>query len=57
MARGNTALAHVFEVEVDIEADAVAQDNVVPMSQRLTLRLGHKFVEDETFLGISVSTY
>ena len=27
------------------------------LSKRLTLRLGHKFVEDETFLGISVSTY
>lgn len=37
VARGNTALAHVFEVEADIEADAVAQNNVVPMSQRLTL--------------------
>jgi GcrA cell cycle regulator len=37
VARGNTALAHVFEVEFDIEADAVARDNVVPMSQRLTL--------------------
>lgn len=35
VARGNTALAHVFEVEV--EADPVAYDNVVPMSQRLSL--------------------
>jgi len=33
--RGNTALAQAFEVEV--ENDPVAYDNVVPMSQRLTL--------------------
>jgi GcrA cell cycle regulator len=35
VARGNTALAQVFEVEV--EADPIAQDNVVPMGQRITL--------------------
>ena len=35
VARGNTALAQVFEVEV--EADPIAHDNVVPMSQRITL--------------------
>jgi GcrA cell cycle regulator len=35
MARGNTALAQAFEVE--LEPDPIAYDNVVPMSQRLTL--------------------
>lgn len=35
VARGNTALAQVFEVEVD--ADPVTFDNVVPMNQRLSL--------------------
>ena len=35
VSRGNTALAHAFEVEM--EPDPVAYDNVVPMSQRLTL--------------------
>ncbi|MBN9581765.1 MAG: GcrA family cell cycle regulator [Afipia sp.] len=35
VARGNTALAHAFEVEA--ETDPVIYDNVVPMSQRLTL--------------------
>jgi GcrA cell cycle regulator len=35
IARGNTALAQVFEVEV--EPDPVTSDNVVPMSQRLSL--------------------
>src|ERR1700760_4147564 len=35
VSRGNTALAHAFEVE--LEADPVAFDNVVPMSQRLSL--------------------
>jgi GcrA cell cycle regulator len=35
VSRGNTALAQVFEVEV--EADAVTFDNVVPMSQRRSL--------------------
>src|SRR3979409_2212233 len=34
-SRGNTALAHAFEVEM--EPDPVAYDNVVPMSQRLSL--------------------
>ncbi len=34
-ARGNTALAHAFEVE--LESDPIAHDNVVPMSQRLSL--------------------
>src|SRR5690242_15441938 len=34
-SRGNPALAQAFEVEV--EADPIAYDNVVPMSQRLTL--------------------
>ncbi|MGO4713109.1 GcrA family cell cycle regulator [Bradyrhizobium sp. 2TAF24] len=33
MSRGNTALAHAFEVE----PDPVTYDNVVPMSQRLSL--------------------
>lgn len=33
--RGNTALAHAFEVE--LEPDPIAYDNVVPMSQRLSL--------------------
>jgi len=35
VARGNTALAQVFEVEA--EPDPVTFDNVVPMSQRLSL--------------------
>ncbi|HWW48137.1 MAG TPA: GcrA family cell cycle regulator [Xanthobacteraceae bacterium] len=36
VARGNTALAQVFEVEV--EADAIAYDNnVVPMGQRISI--------------------
>src|SRR5882757_5056931 len=35
VSRRNTALAHAFEVEM--EPDPVAYDNVVPMSQRLTL--------------------
>ncbi len=34
-SRGNTALAQAFEIEV--EPDPVLCDNVVPMSQRLTL--------------------
>jgi GcrA cell cycle regulator len=36
VSRGNTALAHVFEVEAE-QQDPVAYDNVVPMSQRLSL--------------------
>src|SRR6201991_585506 len=35
VSRGNTALAHAFEVE--LEPDPIAFDNVVPMSKRLTL--------------------
>ena len=35
IARGNTALAQAFEVEA--EPDPVTSDNVVPMSQRLSL--------------------
>src|ERR1700759_3564722 len=35
VSRGNTALAQAFEVEA--EPDAIAHDNVVPMSQRLSL--------------------
>jgi GcrA cell cycle regulator len=35
VSRGNTALAQAFEVEM--EPDPVAHDNVVPMSQRLSL--------------------
>ena len=35
VSRGNTALAHAFEVE--LEPDPIAFDNVVPMSQRLSL--------------------
>jgi GcrA cell cycle regulator len=35
ISRGNTALAHAFEVEA--EPDPIAYDNVVPMSQRRTL--------------------
>jgi GcrA cell cycle regulator len=35
IARGNTALAQAFEVEV--EAEPLTYDNVVPMSQRLSL--------------------
>lgn len=35
VSRGNTALAHAFEMEVDV--DTVPFDNVVPMSQRKTL--------------------
>ena len=34
-SRGNTALAHVFDIEP--EPDPIAYDNVVPMSQRLSL--------------------
>lgn len=33
--RGNTALAHAFEIEM--ESDVVAYDNVIPMTQRLKL--------------------
>lgn len=29
----------------------------VPVTRRLSLRLGHKFVENDTFLGVSFSTY
>src|ERR1700674_181954 len=35
VSRGNTALAHAFEVE--LEPDPSAFDNVVPISQRLSL--------------------
>jgi GcrA cell cycle regulator len=35
ISRGNTALAHAFELEM--EPDPIAFDNVVPMSQRRTL--------------------
>lgn len=35
VSRGNTALAHAFEMEVEV--DPIAIDNVVPMSQRKTL--------------------
>src|ERR1700747_2450234 len=35
VSRGNTALAHAFEGEM--EPDPIAFDNVVPMSQRLSL--------------------
>jgi GcrA cell cycle regulator len=35
VSRGNTALAHAFEEE--LEPDPIAFDNVVPMSQRLSL--------------------
>ncbi|MBB5052308.1 MAG: GcrA family cell cycle regulator [Afipia sp.] len=35
VSRGNTALAHAFDVEA--EPDPIAYDNVVPMSQRLSL--------------------
>jgi GcrA cell cycle regulator len=35
VARGNTALAHNYDV--DVEPDPIAVDNVIPMSQRLTL--------------------
>jgi GcrA cell cycle regulator len=35
IARGNTALAQAFEVEA--EPDPVTSDNVIPMSQRLSL--------------------
>ena len=35
VSRGNTALAHAFEVEM--EPDPIAYDNVVPMGQRLSL--------------------
>src|SRR6201984_957701 len=35
VSRGNTALAHAFEVE--LEAARIAHDTVVPMSQRLSL--------------------
>ncbi|MDO5369118.1 hypothetical protein [Paracoccus sp. (in: a-proteobacteria)] len=28
-----------------------------PVTRRLRVRLGHKFVEDETFIGFSLSTY
>jgi GcrA cell cycle regulator len=34
-SRGNTALAHAFEVEM--EPDPIAFDNVVPMGQRVSL--------------------
>ena len=37
MARGNTALAHAFDVEA--EPDPIAFDNVVPMNQRRTRRV------------------
>jgi len=35
VSRGNTALAHAFDLEM--EPDPIAFDNVVPMSQRLSL--------------------
>ena len=35
VSRGNAALAHAFEVELD--PDPIAYDNVVPLSQRLSL--------------------
>jgi GcrA cell cycle regulator len=35
VSRGNTALAHAFDVE--LEADPIAFDNVVPINQRLSL--------------------
>jgi GcrA cell cycle regulator len=35
VSRGNTALAHAYEVE--LEPDPIAYDNVVPLSQRLSL--------------------
>src|SRR6201993_3137796 len=35
VSRGNTALAHAFEVELD--PDPIAYDNVVPINQRLSL--------------------
>jgi GcrA cell cycle regulator len=35
VSRGNTALAHAFEMEVEV--DPIPFDNVVPMSQRKTL--------------------
>jgi GcrA cell cycle regulator len=35
VSRGNTALAHAFEAE--FEPDPIAFDNVVPISQRLSL--------------------
>src|SRR5664279_317299 len=35
VSRGNTALAHAFDMEM--EPDPIAYDNVVPMSQRLSL--------------------
>ena len=37
MSRGNTALAHSYDVEVEQQVDAVTYDNVVPMGQRRTL--------------------
>ena len=36
VSRGNTALAHAYEVEIEV-ADPVTFDNVVPMGQRRTL--------------------
>ena len=36
VSRGNTALAHAFDLE--LEPDPIAYDNVVPMSQRLSLQ-------------------
>src|SRR5438105_15657294 len=35
VSRGNAALAHAFEVE--LEPDPIAYDNVVPITQRLSL--------------------
>jgi GcrA cell cycle regulator len=35
VSRGNTALAHAFELE--LEPDPIAYDNLVPISQRLSL--------------------
>ena len=35
VSRGNTALAHAFETE--LEPDPIAFDNVVPITQRLSL--------------------
>src|ERR1700747_11507 len=35
VSRGNTAVAHAFQGE--LEPDPIAYDNVVPMSQRLSL--------------------
>src|SRR5262245_66571076 len=35
--RGNTALAHAYDIDIEIEAEPELADNIIPMGQRRTL--------------------